>query len=156
MADELDDDEIEEEWFSVAEARKSPTYNINDAPTVECLREKALGITLLSILVAPLDRAKIILQTQNELLQRGVIPKLFSTGISCLKYSIRNTGIKSLWRGTSVLVAANVLYHILTDIVYEIVQFRMETIEEYSKFMVWYKESNNYLAKGYFTEKIYC
>lgn len=132
---ELDDDQIEEEWLSVQEARRIPAYNFPDAPAVECLHEKAAGLALLSLVVAPLDRAKLILQTQNDLVQRAVIPRSFSTGFGCMKYIINNQSFSSLWRGTSILIAGRVLQPVVTDITVEQIEFRSKVVIQYSKFV---------------------
>lgn len=64
--------------------------------------------------VAPIERVKLLLQNQSELLKRGLLHRPPYTGVSdCFKRVLHEEGILAFWRGNQ----ANVLRYFPTQVV---------------------------------------
>ena len=59
-------------------------------------------------IAAPIDRVKILLQNQNELIKQGKLDSKFTSIPDCIFKTFENEGVRSFWRGN----IANVLRYI--------------------------------------------
>lgn len=67
---------------------------------------------------APIERVKLLLQNQGEMMKRGVLRRPY-TGIgNCFGRVLREEGVLSLWRGNQ----ANVLRYFPTQVLISILQ----------------------------------
>ncbi|GAB2212909.1 hypothetical protein Droror1_Dr00020914 [Drosera rotundifolia] len=80
------------------------------APSTHASSRKAsnfvLGFKMLmwvtgAIVVAPLDRIKLLLQCQNEMIKSGRLSSPYKGFTDCLTRTIRHEGVLSLWRGNN-------------------------------------------------------
>ena len=54
---------------------------------------------------APIERVKLLVQNQNEMIKQGVLDKPYSGVVDCTKRTMASEGVFSFWRGN----LANVL-----------------------------------------------
>lgn len=62
----------------------------------------AAGVTSGSIMktsVAPIERIKLLLENQNEMLKQGTINRPYAGMIDCAVHTFKNEGLLSFWRG---------------------------------------------------------
>jgi len=48
---------------------------------------------------APIERVKLLLQNQNELIKQGKLASKFNGVHDCVFKTLRNEGVRSFWRG---------------------------------------------------------
>ncbi|KAK6455954.1 uncharacterized protein RJT20DRAFT_145203 [Scheffersomyces xylosifermentans] len=74
-------------------------------PTISSYLMESVTSIIWKSAVAPLDRVKLLIQSQNEMIKQGSITRKYDGIINCFKRITRNEGIAALWRGNS----ANIL-----------------------------------------------
>ncbi|KAK6453607.1 ADP,ATP carrier protein [Scheffersomyces xylosifermentans] len=60
-----------------------------------------VGSILWKTTLAPMNRVKLLIQSQNELIKQGSLTKKYEGIINCFVRTTRNEGIVALWRGNS-------------------------------------------------------
>ena len=50
-------------------------------------------------IAAPIERVKLLMQNQNEMIKQGSLKRPYSGIIDCAKLTLRNEGLVSFWRG---------------------------------------------------------
>jgi len=73
--------------------RLSPTENIGLSGFAACVSKTS---------AAPVERIKILMQNQNELIKQGVLDRPYSGVIDCGRRVFQNDGFLSFWRGNWV------------------------------------------------------
>jgi solute carrier family 25 (adenine nucleotide translocator) protein 4/5/6/31 len=53
---------------------------------------------------APIERIKLLMQNQNELIKHGALSRPYSGIIDCAKLTLRNEGMISFWRGKIMVI----------------------------------------------------
>ena len=48
---------------------------------------------------APIERVKLLMQNQNELIKHGALSRPYSGIIGCAKHTLKHEGMISFWRG---------------------------------------------------------
>ena len=48
---------------------------------------------------APIERVKLLMQNQNEMLKQGTINRPYAGIIDCARVTLNNEGVISFWRG---------------------------------------------------------
>ncbi|WRX28058.1 Mitochondrial substrate/solute carrier - like 10 [Theobroma cacao] len=63
---------------------------------------------ILRTAVAPFERVKLLMQNQNEMIKSGRLTQPYNGIFDCFARTIRNEGIRSLWRGNIATATAHV------------------------------------------------
>jgi solute carrier family 25 (adenine nucleotide translocator) protein 4/5/6/31 len=55
---------------------------------------------------APIERVKLLVQNQGEMLKQGILSEPYKGVIDCTQKTIKNEGALAFWRGKLVLIFA--------------------------------------------------
>ncbi|KAL0013576.1 hypothetical protein SO802_000645 [Lithocarpus litseifolius] len=69
---------------------------------------------LFGVLTAPIGRAKLLIQCQDEMIKSGRLPKPYKGIVNCFARTIRNEGFISLWRGYIPSVISDVSIKVIS------------------------------------------
>ena len=77
------------------------------------------GSIAVTTLLAPIERVKLLLQCQNEMVRSGRLDKPYNGIIDCARRTIKNEGFLSLWRSNLVNLALHLSTSTLTIVLKE-------------------------------------
>ena len=68
-------------------------------PFTEYMVPSGAAAALAKTAAAPIERVKLLMQNQNEMLKQGTIKRPYEGIIDCTRLTLNNEGVISFWRG---------------------------------------------------------